>query len=361
MDLFPYPYANLSSDNEWNKHLLRSAARLFPLLRKIDLQKLPISDYQKKYLGNYLKRIHYGLETGIFILSHVFEGNPKSPQNAVLLDHGAGSGILSLLAKAAGVGTVIYEDIYDVSCHDASVLANHLGFPADAYVHGDEKAIAKFFKTHPGPDVVISRNVIEHVYRPEKLIETLASLHPGPLHIFFATTANPHNPAVNIYTRRLHHKVEKTGFRSRWDKDSDARKPMLQLRSEMIADLAPDFDEAAVVKLAEKTRGLTRPEISLAIEDLRSQGKYPEPISDPTNTCDPETGNWSERLTSISEYREIFEENGFLFNALPGFYDTHYPSASANALAKVLNPMIRILGSKGVVLSPFIGLKGVRN
>jgi 2-polyprenyl-3-methyl-5-hydroxy-6-metoxy-1,4-benzoquinol methylase len=360
VDLFPYPYKNLSGNTEWNRRLQEAAGMVFHKLKDLRLQELEISDYQKNYLGNYLRRLHYGMETGIFILSHVFDGLQKRPENSILLDHGAGSGILSLLAKAAGVGKVVYEDIYDISCQDAATIGRALDLEADYYLHGDEEAIKVYFRQLDGPDVIISRNVIEHVYRPESLVHTIAGLHSHPMQIFFATTANKHNPAVNLYTRRLHHRVEKQGFHSRWDKGSDARKPMLEIRSAMIGDMAPELDEHVIKELAIHTRGLIRPAIQMAVEEYRSHGKLPPMLSDPSNTCDPETGNWAERLTSISEYRDIFEENEFQFHCIPGFYDTHYTSALANLLATCLNPCIRLLGSKGVKLSPFIGLKASR-
>jgi len=360
MELFPYPYRNLSPNENWNIRLRQAARLVFDRVKGLELKDLPISDYQKNYLGNYLQRLHYGMETGIFILSHVFDGIDKKPEDAVLLDHGAGSGILSLLAKAAGIGKVVYEDIYDVSCRDACFIARSLSLEADEYLHGDEQAIVRYFKQHSGPDVIISRNVIEHVYRPETLLQVLAGIHDKPMQVLFATTGNFHNPAVRAYTRKLQRKAEYEGLKSRWDKSTDAKKPLLQIRKEIIAGMVPDFDENTLQALAKHTRGLTRPAIALVIEDFKSQGKLPPLLSDPYNTCDPETGNWVERLDSIAAYKDIFEENGFSFTCLPGFYDTHYASATANILARLLNPCIRVLGSKGTKLSPFIGLKGMR-
>lgn len=360
VEYFPYPYKNLSPDSGWNLRLRSAAALLFSKLSTLDPDKLSISDYQKNYLGNYLQRLHYGMETGIFILSHVFDGLNQKPEHAVLLDHGGGTGILSMLAKAAGVGKVVYEDIYDVSCHDARSIALSLGLEADEYLHGDEKAIVRYFKQQGGPDVIISRNVIEHVYQPESLVQTLSEIHNKSMQILFATTGNYDNPAVRAYTRKLQRKAEYTGLRSRWDKGTDAKKPLFEIRREMISDLAPEFDAETIGQMAKHTRGLIKPAILMALEDFKSSGRLPPVLSDPHNTCDPETGNWVERLSSIAEYHDIFEENGFHFRCLPGFYDTHYRSAAANLLATFLNPCIRLLGSKGTKLSPFIGLKGTR-
>lgn len=41
----------------------------------------------------------------------------------VFVDYGAGTGIMSLLAREMGFGAVLYVDIYDVSCRDAELIA----------------------------------------------------------------------------------------------------------------------------------------------------------------------------------------------------------------------------------------------
>ncbi len=54
----------------------------------------------------------------------------------VFLDYSGGLGMLSLLAKELGVGTVIYNDIYDVACRDSKLIAESVGNEANYYVQG---------------------------------------------------------------------------------------------------------------------------------------------------------------------------------------------------------------------------------
>ncbi|MBA7485996.1 hypothetical protein ES707_21548 [subsurface metagenome] len=62
------------------------------------------------------------------------------------LDYGSGSGMLYLLAKQLGIGTVVYNDIYDVSCHDAKIIAKSIGNEADYYVQGNIDDVIIFFR-----------------------------------------------------------------------------------------------------------------------------------------------------------------------------------------------------------------------
>ena len=67
---------------------------------------------------------------------------------ATLIDHvggsglgfyGGGHGMLALLAKASGIGTVIHNDIYKISCKDAQCIGNDLDLAADDDEGGDDE------------------------------------------------------------------------------------------------------------------------------------------------------------------------------------------------------------------------------
>jgi len=48
-----------------------------------------------------------------------------------------GGGMLSFLAKEMGIGTVIYSDIYDISCRDVKLLSRSLELALDHVVCAD--------------------------------------------------------------------------------------------------------------------------------------------------------------------------------------------------------------------------------
>lgn len=54
--------------------------------------------------------------------------------------------MLSLLAKECKIGTVIYNDIYDVSARDAEIIGKAIGDQADYYIPGDVNDVIDFLK-----------------------------------------------------------------------------------------------------------------------------------------------------------------------------------------------------------------------
>ena len=72
---------------------------------------------------------------------------------------------MSFLAKEIGIGKVIYNDIYDISCDDVKVLSSHLRLPIDYIVHGGIDELISFSNQIDTPvDALVSYDVIEHIY-----------------------------------------------------------------------------------------------------------------------------------------------------------------------------------------------------
>ena len=105
------------------------------------------------------------LHSYVYLLLLALDSDADRLEDVVLVDYGGGSGLQSSLARAAGVGTVIYTDIYDVACHDARVLGRAIGHEADEYLLGDQAdVLAMCRKRSPEVTAVTSYDVIEHVY-----------------------------------------------------------------------------------------------------------------------------------------------------------------------------------------------------
>lgn len=109
-----------------NKNLCRkidlATYKLFSKLKKIEINKLDISEYNMCYLNNKnLNQIFIYSQILYYILSENININN-------FLDYGGGTGLLSLLAIECGVPNVFYNDIYNISCRDAETIAKELGY-----------------------------------------------------------------------------------------------------------------------------------------------------------------------------------------------------------------------------------------
>lgn len=334
---------------------------LFQQLKSLKISDLSISDYNKNYLSDYQKRLHYGIETGLYILAHALHKSGKQTKEISLIDHGGGTGLLSMLAVKCGFGTVIYNDIFEPSCKDSQEIAKALGSPAGHYVHGDIEDLKAYLIQHQlKADIMISRNVFEHIYDAPAFLKACAKLPSNQLVLMFATTSNPHNPAVNRYTRKLHRQAEWKGFQSRWGKASDVIRPFREVRKEIILSTGIKLKEQEINALVETTRGLLKAQIETAVKNYSQTQKLPRPYDDGTNTCDPFSGNWTERLTPVPLIQKWFTEAGFEFEQLNGFYDTHYQAGWKNLIGKSLNSFIQPRGKTGLFFCPFITLSGKR-
>ena len=116
-----------------------AANRLAVKMKNLDMEEFDISTLNKWYFGNKLENVVSNLKIYSYLLSWSLAKLDISVNKCVFIDYGGGSGMLSLLAKELGVGTVIYNDIYDVCCRDAKIIAESIGNKADYYVQGDIK------------------------------------------------------------------------------------------------------------------------------------------------------------------------------------------------------------------------------
>lgn len=334
--------------------LERAGSMLFSELSVLNLSKLPVSEYTRRYLGNYLKRLHYGVETAAYLIAHAASVSGKNIKDLALLDHGGGTGIVSLLGRLCGCKAVYYQDIFEGSVRDAQITAHALNLVADVYFTGDE-----FLAKDIQADALVSRNVIEHVYDPAALLMQLKQLNNPPRCVVFATTANLSNPATRIYTRKLQRKIETKGFKSVHGKGSDTQEAFFEIRKRALRQAFPEMNATRLELLAGNSRGFI---ISNFIQDLKGKAEtyMPQPIKDPYNTCNPLNGNWAERLNTVEEYREWFQQADLKFLCCNGFYDTHYRMAPLNALTSMLNRMIAPDKAGSRTLAPFITLVGKR-
>ncbi|MBU2489420.1 MAG: hypothetical protein KKA60_08525 [Proteobacteria bacterium] len=335
----------------------RAAARLGRKLAGVDPFSLPVSDYSRRYLSDKLASLPQVMALYTHILSACLSATGKDPGELAVVDYGGGTGMLSLLAREAGARTVVYLDIYGLSCVDAASLAKSLDLSADHYVEGDVEALFSFLETSGlVPDVVASYDVIEHVYDILGFFRRLGDL-PRETALVMASGANEANPLLRRRLSAIHRWVETEGQEARWgQKERDCKTAYLTERETILSAefvrLGIDPQPPGLGELARRTRGLAGEDLCLAAARFLETGDLPEPPAHPTNTCDPHTGNWAENLLDPQDLVRVLREAGRPARVAPGLYGPGGRGAK-DAAKRLANLFIRAAGSRALFAAPF--------
>ena len=186
-----------------------AATFLGEVLATLDVNRLEVSDYTRRYLDNYRTQLIPTLQLKGHLLALALAEGPDELGEAVLVDYGGGAGLLSLLARVAGVGTVVYTDIYDVACRDAQLLGRAVGCEADAYLEGDVDAVlSRLDQLGLEATAVASYDVIEHVYDVDAFLTALPRFSRGQLTLVTASSANAAHPLIRRRHVRFQRQVE---------------------------------------------------------------------------------------------------------------------------------------------------------
>jgi hypothetical protein len=78
---------------------------------------------------------------------------------------------------------------------------------------------------------------------------------------------------------------------------------------------------------------------------------------DAFNTCNPETGNWEERILPLKVYEQLASEAGFRAVFAPGFYNEERSTKLVSTAFRLINFCIRKSGKFGFKLAPYIIIK----
>ncbi|MDP8208583.1 MAG: hypothetical protein P9L92_18110 [Candidatus Electryonea clarkiae] len=329
-------------------------------LSNLDVDSLEISDYNKRYLSEHIEHINSYLKRCSFVLAWAFRSSVTPYKDLLFVEYGAGTGGLSLLAKELGVGTVIYNDIYNVSCKDAEIIASSMKIVADDYVCGGLDDVVDNLNTRSvACDAIGSNDVIEHVYDIELFINNLSKVPGKHLTVAFSSAANSLNPMITRRWMSIHKSKENVDQEKKWgEKEIACLRAYKAVRHEMIQAYKPDIEPHALEKLVRNTRGLMEPDIRQCVVEYSETGAFPPEPLHPTNTCDPYTGNWEERMMDQDFLRVEMDRAGFEARILSGYYGGISPVRKA--ISPVLNVMIKLGGKIGLRIAPFFMLYGIR-
>lgn len=323
------------------------------LLERVNPGTVSAEPYCLRYLDHLLRHKKYYLSIYADLLNKLMLHASKNKQEMLLIDYGAGNGLLGLFAKYSGFGRVALNDLDEKFIQSAQRIALQLGIHADHYITG---SIESLLNTSFGqkPDAVIGTDVIEHIYNLDDFFDGIRKLNPAMVSVF-TTASNPVNPFKVKALQEIQRKDELEG-----GMPSDhalfgetAHLPFLKIREQIILQNFKDGKEEDILALAKATRGLKQEDIIKAIEEFRRSAALPNPAQG-TNTCNPLNGSWTERIGSLDEYRALYKRSGFTCDFFPGFYNDKEGGADA-LVKKILNIIIPFSGNR---ISPYIVLLG---
>jgi 2-polyprenyl-3-methyl-5-hydroxy-6-metoxy-1,4-benzoquinol methylase len=342
------------------KRLDAAATRLAKKLADTNIAQLPLSDYGKENVAEFQHKAGETIKKYVHILAWLlFPETVQLPE--IFVDYGGGHGLLGGLAKEAGFPNVVYNDIFSGCAEDARKLARHLGCEADCYVVGDIHAVAAALKANPpASGAVASINVIEHIYDMDDFLKTASGLTRGPMTMVLSTSANPLNPSVARRHYRQHREWEFTDGPHESSYPMDTLRAFRDVRSEIIKEAAPGLAGVHVETLTARTRGMHKADIQKAVKSFQATKQLPPAPKHPTNTCDPLTGSWQERLLDIGDLRTTLGSCGFGIRVMGGYYAAHDGGAVKKVVARLLNHGISLLGPQGARLAPCIMFHAAR-
>ena len=296
------------------------------VLQKIDFDALPISDYNKKYIRRILPKMAYYADVYARTLGCDYGAEKLFSADFVVVDYGGGHGFLSIFLKMLGMHHVIYVDKNPQSVEAAKAIKDAAGYGADVFICGEEEELIEWCRNNEvNPRQLIGLDVIEHIYDLEKYLGNLFTEFKDMHHVY--TTAS----------------VEKNQFKSRrlkkqmrLDEYGTATKQgYFDMRKQFIMNEYPSLSDEEADRWAEDTRGMNYHDIAMALSlgmDVHPKDSY--------NTCDPETGNWTERILSEDNYFYLARKFGSVAIIFPGNYNVHNKGIKKIA-AKFLNLLIK--------------------
>ncbi len=327
-------------------------------LSAVNIAAFPIERYPAAYLQLLISQRLYFLHIYAQVLEKVIQYSGKQKEEIILLDYGAGNGLLGMFAKHCSFKKVYSIDVNESFVQAAHLLNAALNNPVDAILTGDIDTAINFFKLHAPPDAVAGTDVIEHIYNLNVFFKSIKSLNAGIIAVFTTASVNA-NPFKSYTIKKLQRQDE-----YKWSDPAHttgnnpyAGLSFLEVRKRMIEQRF-HLSNNQIQQLAQATRGMQERDILKAVTIFITTKKLPSLIHHPTNTCDPVTGNWTERLLTAKEYKTLYQDAGFELYIANGFYNEWQPGFKSRFL-KIINSYIRFTGRSGRWISPYILLVGI--
>lgn len=291
-------------------------------LSSLDLDEVGISKYNQRYLDGIINNPRNSFTKRLHPIALAWERIDKPIDEITYVDYGGGHGAAAYLAKEAGFGDVVYNDIYDVSCEDVDAIGGAIGARPDHIVEGDLPDLISYVDSHDlNVDVLTSYDVIEHIYDINEYVDNLPGLTNNKLSVGMSTGVNPLNPYIRKNQMAKQREAEHRNYETREGcKERDTTAAFYNIRKEIIRDASNGLSDKEVDILAHRTRGMIESDIKDAVAEYEDNGRFPPEPRHPTNTCDPYTGNWAEHLMHPDYIRRAMETVGYEAEVRPDWW-----------------------------------------
>jgi 2-polyprenyl-3-methyl-5-hydroxy-6-metoxy-1,4-benzoquinol methylase len=339
-----------------NLYLNRSISGFIPSfigqLHQINIDEISNDAYVRDYFEHLCKHSSYYVKIYADVLERAEKATQKNRSDIALLDYGAGLGLLGIFAAVAGFGAVSINEREEPFLDAAEKISSFFQLQNITFIPG-ELTENQSSTTWGKPDVLVATDVIEHLYSIDDFLGAAKKIN-NQLIFIFTTGSNPENYWKVKKLKKIQWRDEHLGHQ-----DSDeqqlggyAHESFLNLRKKMIAQYAPDLSADQISSLARDTRGLKNHDILIAIQQFKCDGLWPRVNIDDFNTCNPETGSWTEKIIPLKEYQSLFAKHNYDVHFASGFYDVNKKGIKS-ILASLANTFISIIGMK---IAPFIFL-----
>jgi hypothetical protein len=330
----------------------------------LDYHSLGLKDYPLSYFSH----IHSSLEyyTAIYkqIINLAVQAAQKPISELTLVDYGSGNGFLGMFAKHCGFKKVWLCDISSEFLEASKITAKAQGIEIEDFILGEIDVVCNYFDTLGiKPDLLLSTDVIEHIYDLNKFVKYLNHLNPLLIHVF-TTASNPYNFFKIRKLHKIQYKDEWLGYKELSNLELKSKGfnylSFYEQRKEIIQKQFPHIPDKLIADLAKGTRGKRKQDILVSVHNFLKTGRMPTPVKDSYWVCDPETGSWTERILPINFYKRLYKRNGFTFSMFNGFYNGYSKRGIKKLAVNIINNFIcmNIAGS-GKILAPFIVFLGM--
>jgi len=335
---------------EWN----RKIQGFEKLLDNIGIISITKDSYCNQYLQHLLQHKRYYLEMYVGLFEQLLRHIELPIEKISLIDYGCGNGLMGIFAKYCGFKKLVLIDVDEVFVQSAKNLSICLNVNPDQFIVGD---IETYFEQlqGEGADAIVGTDVIEHIYDLSHFFGTLSSINSNMVSVF-STASNPANLHKARQLRKLHYHDEYVGgiAHTLAHLEQAPHAAFSVMRKNIIQAIASDFDEQTLTNLISATRGLNKADIIAFVNQYKATGQFISKPTDATNTCNPLTSSWTERILSIQTYQTIYLQHQFELSVSAGYYNTTKKGVK-KYLAIFLNELIRFFGIK---FAPYIILTG---